>query len=140
MSVFPDGPLLRGAEAEFFADARVAHVATTDPTGAPHVVPICHVLDLDRVVFATETATRKVRNLIGDGRATICVDEYSEDWTTLKQVIVHGEALLLDRGFEWDRDRQLLYDKYPQYASEAPIDEGTSIVEVRIDHVLSWGF
>ena len=140
MSVFPDGPLLRGAEAEFFADARVSHLATTDETGGPHVVPICHVLDLDHVILATETDTQKVRNLLRDGRATICADHYDEDWATLKQVIVRGEALFIDRGFEWDRDRQLLYDKYPQYETGSPIDDGTTIVAVRIDQVLSWGF
>ncbi len=138
--MFPDGPLLRGAEAEFFASARVAHLATTDETGAPHVVPICHVLDLDHVIFASETDTKKLRNLIRDGRATICADVYDEDWSALKQVIVRGEALLIDRGYEWDRDRQLLYDKYPQYPTGSPIDDGTTIVAVRIDQVLSWGF
>jgi PPOX class probable F420-dependent enzyme len=137
--VFPDGPLLRGAEAEFVASARVSHLATTDETGGPHVVPICHVLDLDDVIFASETQTKKVRNLIRDGRATICVDAYDEDWTTLRQVIVRGEALMIDRGYEWERDRQLLYEKYPQYATESPIDDGTTIVAVRIDQVLSWG-
>jgi PPOX class probable F420-dependent enzyme len=135
-----EGPLLRGAEADFVAAARVSHLATTDPTGEPHVVPICHVLDLDHVVFASETDTRKVRNLIADGRAAICVDEYSEDWTALRQVIVRGEALIVDPGYEWERGRQLLYDKYPQYEDESPIDDGSTIVAVRIDQVVSWGF
>ncbi|HSL11861.1 MAG TPA: TIGR03668 family PPOX class F420-dependent oxidoreductase, partial [Actinomycetota bacterium] len=82
----------------------------------------------------------KVRNLIRDLRATICVDHYDEDWTSLRQVIVRGDALLIDRGYEWDRGRQLLYDKYPQYATASPIDDGTTIVAVRIDQVSSWGF
>jgi PPOX class probable F420-dependent enzyme len=138
--MFPDGPLLRGAEAEFFASARVSHLATSDETGEPHVVPICHVLDLDHVIFASETDTKKVRNLIGDGRASICVDAYDEDWSLLKQVIVRGEAMLIDPGYEWDRDRQLLYEKYPQYETASPIDDGTTIVAIQIDRVLSWGF
>ena len=138
--MFPDGPLLRGAEAEFFASARISHLATSDETGEPHVVPICHVLDLDHVIFASETDTKKVRNLIGDGRASICVDAYDEDWSLLKQVIVRGEAMLIDPGYEWDRDRQLLYEKYPQYETASPIDDGTTIVAIQIDRVLSWGF
>jgi nitroimidazol reductase NimA-like FMN-containing flavoprotein (pyridoxamine 5'-phosphate oxidase superfamily) len=28
-------------------DARVAHLATVDPTGRPHVVPVCFALDGD---------------------------------------------------------------------------------------------
>ena len=55
-------------------------------------------------------------------------------------MIVHGEAYVLDAGFEFERDRALLYEKFPQYASEAPIEEGSSvIVEVRVDRVVSWG-
>ncbi|MDH5313313.1 MAG: pyridoxamine 5'-phosphate oxidase family protein, partial [Actinomycetota bacterium] len=104
-------------------------------------VPISTVLDLDRLIFATETDTQKVRNLEASATVAISFDEYHEDWSQLRQVIVHGEAYLLDSGFEFERDRSLLYEKFPQYESEAPIEEGTSvIVEVRVDRVVSWGF
>jgi hypothetical protein len=47
---------------------------------------------------------------------------------------------LVDPGFEFERDRSLLYEKYPQYEAEAPIEEGSSvIVEVRVERVVSWG-
>lgn len=134
-------PLLGGAEAEFVAERPVAALATTYPDGLPHVVPICPVLDLDHLVFATEPDTQKVLNLRSSPFVSVGFDEYLEDWTRLRQVIVHGEATLLDGGFEWRRDRQLLYDKYPQYEAGSPIVEGsTFIVEVRIDRLSSWGF
>jgi hypothetical protein len=48
---------------------------------------------------------------------------------------------MLDSGFEFERDRTLLYEKFPQYESSSPIDVGSSvIVEVRVDRVVSWGF
>ena len=141
MSLLDDGPLLSGAEAEFVSVARVSRLATTYPDGAPHVVPICHVLDLDRIVFATERDTQKVRNIDAGSLVSICVDEYDEDWSLLRQVLVHGEAYALDAGLEFDRDRTLLYEKFPQYERESPIEEGTSLIlEVRIDRVASWGF
>ena len=37
---------------------------------------------------------------------------------------MHGEAYVVDAGFEFERDRALLYEKFPQYESEAPIEEG----------------
>jgi len=56
-------------------------------------------------------------------------------------VVIHGQAYLVDSGFEFRRDRDLLYEKYTQYATDAPIEEGESvIVEVRVDRVVSWGF
>ena len=136
-----DEQLFNASEAEFVAGARTGTLATTYPDGRPHVVPISTVLDLDRLVFATETDTQKVRNLDADPDVAICFDEYHEDWSELKGVIAHGEAYLLDSGFEFERDRTLLYEKFPQYAPSSPIEEGSSvIVEVRVDRVVSWGF
>jgi nitroimidazol reductase NimA-like FMN-containing flavoprotein (pyridoxamine 5'-phosphate oxidase superfamily) len=130
-----------GAEAAFVAAARTAALATTYPDGRPHVVPISTVLDLDRLVFATERDTQKVRNLDASPDVAIAFDEYHEDWSQLRQVIAHGEAYLVDGGFEFERDRTLLYEKFPQYEGEAPIEQGSSvIVEVRVDRVVSWGF
>jgi PPOX class probable F420-dependent enzyme len=135
-----DGPALSRAEADFVARQRVGYLATVYPDGRPHVVPISPVLDLDRLLFATEQDTQKVRNLEGNPFVAIAFDEYDEDWSTLVQVIVHGEAYVIDSGFEFERDRTLLYEKYPQYESEAPIEEGDSIiVEVRPDRVVTWG-
>ena len=131
--------VLTAAQAAFVAERRVAALATVKPDGMPHVVPICPVLDTDRIVFATEIDTQKVRNMRFNDWVAICFDEYSEDWSALRQVIVHGPVLLLESGPDFERGRNLLYAKFEQYRSEAPIEEGTSmIVEVPYDRVTSW--
>ncbi len=135
------GPLLTGGAAEFVSAARVAHLATTSPDGEPHVVPVCPVLDLDRILIASEADTAKVRNIRSDPRVSICVDAYSEDWDELRSVIVFGEAQVIEDGFEWERDRNLFYEKFPQYPDAAPIEQGTTVVlDVRIDRVVAIGF
>jgi nitroimidazol reductase NimA-like FMN-containing flavoprotein (pyridoxamine 5'-phosphate oxidase superfamily) len=99
------------------------------------------VLDLDRVLVATERDTVKVRNIEANPTVTLCVDEYDEDWTKLRAVLLTGEAIVIDQGFEWERDRQLFYEKFEQYPSEAPIEEGTtSMLDIRVDRVVTWGF
>jgi PPOX class probable F420-dependent enzyme len=141
VSGFDDGPLLTGGAAEFVDAARVAHLATAGADGIPHVVPVCPVLDLDRVLVATERDTVKVRNIEANPTVTLCVDEYDEDWTKLRAVLLTGEAIVIDQGFEWERDRQLFYEKFEQYPSEAPIEEGTtSMLDIRVDRVVTWGF
>ncbi len=136
-----DRPAFTGDEAAFVASRRVARLGTVYPDGTPHVVPVSTVLDMDRLVFATERDTQKVRNLRGDPHVSICFDEYTEVWGDLQQVIVFGEAYLVRSGPEFARDRQLLYDTYTQYESEAPIEETSSvIVEVRPERVVSSGF
>jgi hypothetical protein len=72
---------------------------------------------------------------------TYCVDSYSEDWDNgLAQVIVSGEAYLIEAGAEFERDRSLLYEKFPQYERIAPIEESTTvIIEFRVQQVHSSG-
>ena len=131
---------LSAGEAAFVASCRVAYLATVLEDGTPHVVAICPVLDMDRLVFATDRASQKVRNIAGDPHVAIAFGEYTEAWSELRQVVVFGRAYLVEGGPEFDRDRQLLYDAFEQYPSEAPIEEDSSVVvEVRLERVTSLG-
>ncbi len=61
-------------------------------------------------------------------------------WGALRSVLVHGRARIIERGPAFRRARKLLYEKFPQYPVEAPIEEGGSvIVEVTIDRAVSSG-
>jgi nitroimidazol reductase NimA-like FMN-containing flavoprotein (pyridoxamine 5'-phosphate oxidase superfamily) len=135
------GSPLSGSETGFVTEARVGYLATVRADTTPHVVPISPVLDLDRLVFATETATAKVRNIRGNPAVAVCFDEYHEDWALLKQVLLYGNAYFIESGPEFARDRNLLYEKYPQYEGASPIEEGESvIVEIEIERASTWGF
>ncbi len=126
---------LSEAEAAFVRWARVARLATVDPSGAPHVVPVCPVLDGDVVVFASDP-TAKLRNLEADPRCALVFDDYVEDWAHLRGVMVRGRAEILTSGPDWDRGKALLEEKFPQYRPLAPITPGrTRIVRVRIEQV-----
>jgi nitroimidazol reductase NimA-like FMN-containing flavoprotein (pyridoxamine 5'-phosphate oxidase superfamily) len=131
---------MTGAEAEFVDEARVMHLATVLPDGRAHVIPVCHVLDMDRLVIAS-AYDQKVANVRDNPFVSACVDVYSEDWDEgLHQVIVFGSAYLIESGPEFVRDLNLLYEKFPQYERVAPIEEGSSvIIEIRIDRVSSSG-
>jgi PPOX class probable F420-dependent enzyme len=131
---------LSAAQAEFLARQRVAHLATVTAAGEPHVVPISPALDEDRIVFASDSDSQKLRNLRGDPNVALCFDEYTEVWSELKQLVVFGRALLVQSGPEFTRDRGLLYEKFGQYETESPIEEGGALlVEVAIERVSGFG-
>ena len=54
---------------------RTAKLATTGPSGQPHVMPVWFVLDGDELVFTTWGDSVKGRNLRRDPRAAVVVDE-----------------------------------------------------------------
>jgi PPOX class probable F420-dependent enzyme len=49
------------------------HVASVLPDGAPHSVPVWIALEDDRIVFFTQSGSRKARNLERDQRVAISV-------------------------------------------------------------------
>jgi PPOX class probable F420-dependent enzyme len=58
---------------ELFRGANFGHVATTLPDGSPHTVAVWVGMEGDHVVFFTQPASRKARNLARDPRVAISI-------------------------------------------------------------------
>ena len=121
--------------------ARVARLATIDPDGRPHLVPIVFAVDGDTLYSAVDRKPKRSQTLrrIENARVrpdvTILVDHYSEDWSALWWIRLRGRARVLDDGEERERALALLQEKYPQYRSEPP--DGP-VLAVDITDVRSW--
>ena len=132
--------------AEFLAAARVGRLATADADGRPLVVPICFVLDGDRLYSAVDAKPkrtrelRRLRNIAENPRVCLVVDEYDEDWTRLRYVIVEGRADILSGGEEFTRAIDRLVAKYSQYRTLALSRETGALIRVVADRVLAWRF
>ena len=126
--------------AQLIERERVCRVATANREGVPHLVPVCAVLADGRIYFGSGDDARKVKNLEANPRIAVTVDLYSDDWAHIKGVMVQGQAKLIARGPRFRKIRTLLYRKYPQYASDAAIEESDSVViEVTPTAVFTWG-
>ena len=123
------------------AAARVARLATTDPDGRPHLVPIVFALDGNTLYSAVDRKPKRSRTLrrIENARArpdvTVVVDHYEEDWQRLWWIRLRGRARVLDDGQEREHALALLTQKYPQYR-DAPPDG--PVLAVDIDHMRTW--
>ncbi len=89
---------------DLLAEARIGHLATVGADGDPHVVPVCFVLEGERVYWAVDhkpKASRRLRrlaNLRARPVAELVVDHYAEDWAELWWVRVHADAAILEPG------------------------------------------
>ena len=106
--------------------ARVARLATIDPDGLPHLVPIVFALDGDTLYSALDAKPKRSRRLrrIENARerpdVTVLVDHYEDDWERLWWVRLRGRARVLDGGDEAGRALDLLTGKYERYRSDRP--------------------
>jgi PPOX class probable F420-dependent enzyme len=123
------------------AAARVARLATVDPDGRPHLVPIVFELDGDTLYSAVDrkrkrsSKLRRIENARARPDVTILVDHYDEDWSGLWWIRLRGRARVLDEGDERERALALLAEKYPQYQTEPP--EGP-VLAVDVSEIRDW--
>jgi PPOX class probable F420-dependent enzyme len=123
------------------AAAKVARLATIDPDGRPHLVPIVFALEGDTLYSAVDRKPKRSRTLrrIENARArpdvTVLVDHYEGDWSRLWWIRLRGHARVLDEGEERERALGLLRAKYPQYRAEPP--DGP-VLAVEVAEVLTW--
>jgi PPOX class probable F420-dependent enzyme len=121
--------------------ARVARLATTDPDGRPHLVPIVFALEGDTLYSAVDrkpkrsTKLRRIENARVRPDVTVLVDHYEDDWSGLWWIRLRGRARVLDEGEERERALELLAEKYPQYRREPP--DGP-VLAVDVTEVRTW--
>ena len=126
---------------ERVAAARVARLATIDPDGRPHLVPIVFALDGDTLYSAVDAKPKRSRRLrrVENARerpdVTVLVDHYDEDWRRLWWVRLRGRARVLDAGEEAERALRLLAEKYEQYRRAPP---GCPVLAVDVREWRGW--
>jgi PPOX class probable F420-dependent enzyme len=126
---------------ERVSSARVARLATIDPDGRPHLVPIVFVLDGETLYTAVDAKPKRSRRLrrIENARTrpnvTVLVDHFDEDWRRLWWVRVRGRARVLEAGEEAERALELLAGKYEQYRDERP---GFPVLAVDVVEWRAW--
>ena len=96
--------MLSAADWAFLAAQRVAHLATADASGRPHVVPVCFARSGDALYVPIDAkpkrgdprALRRLRNLRRRPEATLLVDRYDEDWRRLRWLMLSVRARILE--------------------------------------------
>jgi PPOX class probable F420-dependent enzyme len=135
--------MLSERETLFVQAQRVAHLATADAAGRPHVVPVCFAYVDGRFYIAIDekpkqtVRLKRVRNIEGNAQAALVFDHYDEDWSRLGWVMVNGSAAILSSGPEHVRAVSALRGRYESYSSM--ILEGRPMIRVTPEKVSSWG-
>ncbi|HXV32928.1 MAG TPA: TIGR03668 family PPOX class F420-dependent oxidoreductase [Gaiellaceae bacterium] len=123
------------------AAERVARLATVDPDGRPHLVPIAYALIGDTLYTAVDDKPKRSRTLRRMENArerpdvTVLVDRYDDDWTQLWWVRLRGRGRVLDAGDEAARALAALAAKYDQYREAPP---GLPVLAVDVGEWRGW--
>jgi PPOX class probable F420-dependent enzyme len=137
--------MLSDDERRFLAHRRIAHLATADSRGVPHVVPVCFVVSESTLYITIDekpkrhsgTALKRLRNIAENPVVAVVVDRYNEDWSLLGWVMLRGHAEILTDGTEHDAAQALLRSRYRQLNAMQIAQH--PVIAVRIERTTSWG-
>jgi len=138
--------MLSQAQGRFLDERRVAHLATADARGVPHVAPVCFAIAGPTLYITidekpkrqTGRPLKRLRNITENPAVAVVADRYDEDWTRLGWVMLRGKAELLSPGgAEHARAQLLLCRRYRQL--NAMHIETLPVIAVRVEDVISWG-
>ena len=129
----------------FIRSARVAHLATADREGRPHVIPICFAFDGEELYSPIDEKPKKrlplllkrIKNIRENPHVSVVVDRYDDDWRRLAYVLITGRAKVLVKGQRHHRAVLLLRRKYPQYRHMAIHQR--PMIQIKPTRVKSWG-
>lgn len=136
--------MLTDAQRQFLEVQRVGHLATVEPSGAPHLVPVCYAviggslyITVDEKPKRTDIPLKRLRNIAANPLVAVTVDRWDEDWSRLGWVMLTGPAEVLTGGEEHDSAQEGLRARYPQYRAMdiAPLP----VIALRIARVRAWG-
>ena len=136
---------LKKALATLIEQERVCRVATANPSGIPHVVPVCFAIAGSSLYVAIDekpkrgpvTALKRLRNIAENPAVAVIVDRYEEDWARLGWVMLRGHAEILHEGQEHQDAQALLRSRYPQL--RAMQIATYPVIAVRTEGTTSWG-
>jgi nitroimidazol reductase NimA-like FMN-containing flavoprotein (pyridoxamine 5'-phosphate oxidase superfamily) len=121
-------------EMRFLKSHELCRLATASKEAMPHVVPVIYALDGENLVIAIDYKTKKLKNLIENPRVALIVDEYHPN----RGLMVQGDCEIHERGKEYLRLLQILFDRFVFYRKN-PWGEGESpILKVLPTKAVSW--
>jgi nitroimidazol reductase NimA-like FMN-containing flavoprotein (pyridoxamine 5'-phosphate oxidase superfamily) len=126
---------------KFLRDAPVIRVATVGRRGRPQVTPVCHVESGGRIYWASDPDSAKVASISRHPWVALVADTYRVNWQQMGGVMAQGRARVVKGGPLFRKVRGLLYRKFKVYKSDAPFEEGESvIIEVTPSRLVNWWF
>jgi len=129
----------------FVLGERVGRLATVDPRGRPHAVPICFAVEGDTLYSVIDekpkTAEygrlRRLRNIASNPAAQVVFDRYDDaDWSRLRYVQLRGRARIIVAGEEHTRALELLRGRYRQYGAMSLANR--PVIAIDVERTVSW--
>jgi PPOX class probable F420-dependent enzyme len=138
--------MLSAVTVDFIQRQRSGRLATSDAAGHPTLIPVCYAFDGQHFFIALDEKPKsvdvyqlkRVRNIEARHEAALLIDQYSDDWSQLGYVLIHGQAgLIVSQNPLHASALRLLRERYEQY--QRMNLEIMPVIVITPERVSAWG-
>ena len=137
---------MKASESSFLNASDRGFLSTSGSSGRPTIVPVCFVCHNDTIYVPIDDKPKKggrgklarLANLEANPAAAFIVDNYSDNWTKLSYLLVHGKGRVVEDRNEAGMAKDLLRRKYSQYPSLKL--EIHSVIAIDVEETKLWTF
>lgn len=124
---------LKASVMDYLNTHHTMRLATVTADGQPMVHTVEYIVDGPVIYFITNNNSRKTVNIAGNSRIAIAIDEFAEDWNTIKGLQLEGKATLVGDQGEIEKVLGLFAAKFPQMKDMKP-DPNMALYKIEITH------
>lgn len=127
---------------EFLESQKIMRLATIQPDGVPHIVPVWYRFAAEKFYVGTNTKTRKARNLQGNPAVSFCIDAGVN--SPIFGVMCQGTArLITDQNTVRPIAEKILlryFDSLDDMSAAELLSETDCIIEIVPDRFNVWSY
>ncbi len=128
---------------EFLKSQKILRLATIDPSGNPHIVPVWYMYDNDKFYVGTNTKTRKAKNIKENSKVSFCIDTGIRS-PDIVGIMVIGRAKLIlktDRVESLAEKILLRYFKnLKNHSAKQLLSQTDCVIEITPKKITNWKY
>lgn len=128
---------------EFLKSQKILRLATIDPSGNPHIVPVWYMYDNDKFYVGTNTKTRKARNIKKNPKVSFCVDVGIKS-PNIVGVMGIGRAKLILKPDRVKRSAEKVLLRYfknlKNQSAQQLLNQTDCIIEIIPKKIINWKY
>jgi len=128
---------------KFLKEQKILHLATIDPKGNPHIVPVWYKFQKGKFYIGTNTITKKAKNLKKNKHVSFCIDIGIRS-PKIRGVMGTGKAkLILEKNKVSEIAKKILlgyFESLNNKSAKELLDDANCVIEIIPKNYSEWNY
>ena len=128
---------------KFLQSQKILRLATIDPSGNPHIVPVWYMYDNNKFYIGTNTKTRKAKNIKKNSKVSFCIDVGIKSPDIIGTMGIGSAKLILKTEMVHSLAEKILlryFTNLKNQSAQQLLNQTDCIIEIIPKKITSWKY